>query len=255
MTRARADDRTASSETPYASADKSPTTARGSRPFRRPLRTCVVDRRCWCRSDRTRVDVQVDDLGEIGPLEEHLLPWTEMRDQRRLGLVQMEQVAGPLEVHPGIRQEELRRAALDDRAQQVGSAKSSLLCVARSIAAFRFRQVLSASVMYALRWGHARSATPRPARRASASRPRRGPESSRSPGAGRRTAAAPAPAGTARAPRSRSTAAAETSACPRRCRTAPHTARPAPSGAGAARAPRGSRFASVNSRRCGGSSA
>ena len=33
------------------------------------------------------------------------------------------------------------------------SAKSSLLCVARSMAAFRLRQVLSASVMYALTRG------------------------------------------------------------------------------------------------------
>ena len=67
--------------------------------------------------------MQIDDLGEIGALDEQLLPWTELCDQGRLGLIQMKQIAGPLEIHPGVGKKHLRGAALDDRPQQGGIGK------------------------------------------------------------------------------------------------------------------------------------
>ena len=45
---------------------------------------------------------------------------TQRRDERRLGLIQVKELARPVEVHRRVGEEELRRTALDDRAQQVG---------------------------------------------------------------------------------------------------------------------------------------
>ena len=98
--------------------------------------------------ERLRVDVEVEDLGEVGPLEQQLLPGDEVGDEVDFGVVQAEEipVGLPVEIRDW-RGGSWSRSSRRPPAAWPSECRSSLDCVARIIAAFCLRHVLSASVM------------------------------------------------------------------------------------------------------------
>jgi hypothetical protein len=63
--------------------------------------------------------MQVDDACKVRALQERLLARPQLRNARGLGVIQVEELAGAVNIQVGIRQEELRGAALDDGAKQI----------------------------------------------------------------------------------------------------------------------------------------
>ena len=87
------------------------------------LQARVVRRRVGVNPVGLRVDVQIHDLRQVRSLEEGLLSRQQARNQIRFGVVQMEQVPRTINVHGGVREKELRWAAVDDGAKQVRRGK------------------------------------------------------------------------------------------------------------------------------------
>jgi len=108
---------------------------------------------CSCRSSRTQDRRGGSAPGYVGPLEERLLPRQQVRNERGFGVVQMKQLARAARSIAGFaRKNFVGQLSTTVRSRSLRS-RSSLLWVARIIAALRLRQVFSASVMYALSVG------------------------------------------------------------------------------------------------------
>ena len=79
-------------------------TARGSRRSVRRVRTCVMTGGIGVDPIGLRVDVQIDTLARSGRLSSSCCRGRSVPTRAGLGLIQMEQLAGPLEIHAGIRE-------------------------------------------------------------------------------------------------------------------------------------------------------
>ena len=193
-----------------------------SKPYSRNDRgdPLVVDGRVGVDPVALRIDGQGEDLGQVRPFQQHLLPRHRVRSADRAPSRSTETArAYCRRSSAGFASSSFVGQLSTTVRSRSADAKSSTVCVARIIAALRFRQVLSASCTYARSVGcwmkrQASSITQsfRVARLGGILDPRR------RRGGARRTAAARAAPDTRASPRSRRPAAARRSACRRRCR-------------------------------------
>ena len=124
--RRRNDQRCTTRSRPWHTSSIQADAARRSRPASKPYSrndrgdALVVDGRVRVDPVALRIDRQRQHLRQVRPLEQELLPRHQAGQQVQLHLVQLKQLGVLPAIERRVRQQQLRRAALDDRAEQVG---------------------------------------------------------------------------------------------------------------------------------------
>ncbi len=67
-----------------------------------------------------RIDIQIGDFGDVGPLDQHLLFRDKGRDEVGFLVIKMENTLVEVAVHVGIGEEDLGRAGFQDQVQDLG---------------------------------------------------------------------------------------------------------------------------------------